>query len=62
MTVTTEAFPFDHFTLRDADAINVMREKLSDEEVLAAFQNQPDLKERLAAFMLRNARPERAAA
>lgn len=58
--MTPARFPFNAFTLKQADALNVLRESMSDAEVLALFPALSPARERVAGFLRRNPRPDSA--
>lgn len=57
-------FPFhNHLHLNEADALQVLRERMTDAEVLALFDKRAQtVQERIAAFLERNPRPKASAA
>lgn len=51
-------FPFtSHLTLRQADALEVLRANMSDDEVANLFKPLSAARERVLAYMKRNPRP-----
>lgn len=64
-TVCHQAAPFpftDHLNMAQADAVQILRARMSDEHVLALFHPESAARERVAGFLKRNPRQKDAVA